>query len=302
MIFDLVLKQTSRDCPLIRTHPEWYEMDEHGRPKINRIAWLVYSDVAVLDLPFNKPLQNYLSGIAPFWMRTCGLDGVRLDASQTIDRPFLKLISNRIHETDPDAIVLGETLCDLKEAVDIPVDMVYALLVDFHRDAGKARRYIDFLEYTSSMFARRTVALAYFENHDSPRATRIWRERYGERLSQDGDARRWWRDRTKADPPERSMALVRNLQASVIDATAGSGTHTNLAYGLEWGTTWGEEVETDFENPTLLDEESAKEAPGTDMSRSRVRGLGGPASGASGAGRGGGLLPPERLRGRRPGR
>ena len=75
VIFDLVLMQTSRDCALIEEHPEWYVLDEKGHPRIHQIAWLVYSDVALLNLPFNKPLQNYLSGVAPFWMRTCQLDG-----------------------------------------------------------------------------------------------------------------------------------------------------------------------------------------------------------------------------------
>ena len=239
VIFDLVLMQTSRDCPLIEQYPDWYVMDEHGQPKIHQIAWLVYSDVALLDLPFNRSLQNYLSGIAPFWMRTCDLDGVRIDASQTVDRPFLKQIKNRINAVKPDALVLGETLCELSEAVDIPVDMIYALLVDFHRDAEYGDQYADFLERTSGTFAPRTVAMAYFENHDSPRATKIWRERY----------------------QSRAMALLRNIQCSLIDATAGTAHYVNLAYSLEWGSEWGEEARTDFEAATLLHPEWADREP-----------------------------------------
>ncbi|MXZ09005.1 MAG: hypothetical protein F4Y79_06110 [Gemmatimonadetes bacterium] len=239
VIFDLVLMQTSRDCPLIEQYPDWYVMDEHGQPKIHQIAWLVYSDVALLDLPFNRPLQNYLSGIAPFWMRTCDLDGVRIDASQTVDRPFLKQIKNRINAVKPDALVLGETLCELGEAVDIPVDMIYALLVDFHRDAEYGNQYADFLERTSGTFVPRTVAMAYFENHDSPRATKIWRERYH----------------------SQTLALLRNIQCSLINATAGTAHYVNLAYALEWGSEWGEETRTDFEASTLLHPEWAEREP-----------------------------------------
>ncbi len=247
VIFDLVLMQTSRDCPLIEQHPNWYVMDERGQPKIHRIAWLVYSDVALLNLSFNKPLQNYLSGIAPFWMRTCDLDGVRIDASQTVDRPFLKQIKNRINAVKPDALVLGETLCDLSEAVDIPVDMIYALLVDLHRDAERGNPYADFLERTFGAFAPRTVAMAYFENHDSPRATKIWRERY-ELCG-------------LCEKAAQVMALRRNIQCSLINATAGTARHVNLAYALEWGSEWGEEVCTDFEMPTVLHPEWAKREP-----------------------------------------
>ena len=251
VIFDLVLMQTSRDCALIEEHPEWYVLDEKGHPRIHQIAWLVYSDVALLDLPFNKPLQNYLSGVAPFWMRKCHLDGVRIDASQTVDRPFLKQIKNRINIVKPDAIVLGETLCDLYDAVDIPVDMVYALLVDFHRDAVYAHQYIDFLERTFATFAPRTVAMAYFENHDSLRATKIWHERYQGLLAENELVKQTWYSRV-SDSPERVMALLRNLQCSLIDVTVGSAQSVNMAYALEWGTEWGEEERTDFEHSTLL--------------------------------------------------
>lgn len=261
VIFDLVLMQTSRDCPLIEQHPEWYVMDESGRPKIHQIAWLVYSDVALLNLPFNKPLQNYLSSVAPFWMRACDLDGVRIDASQTVDRPFLKEIKNRINLVKPDAIVLGETLCDLNEAVDIPVDMIYALMVDFHRDAAHGNPYADFLERTFATFAPRTVAKAYFENHDSPRATRIWHERYAHLLQEHQEARTFWGAQVNGHEPARMMALLRNLQCSLINASAGTARHTNLAYALEWGSEWGEEARTDFEEPTLLHPEMQGREP-----------------------------------------
>ena len=260
VIFDLVLMQTSRDCALITEHPEWYVLDEKGHPRIHQIAWLVYSDVALLNLPFNKPLQNYLSGVAPFWMRTCQLDGVRIDASQTVDRPFLKQIKNRINMVKPDAIVLGETLCNLYDAVDIPVDMIYALLVDFHRDADRAHQYIDFLEHTFATFAPRTVAMAYFENHDSLRATRIWHERYQRLLSENNVIKKAWLKRM-ADSPAQVMALLRNVQCSLIDATVGSAKSVNMAYALEWGSEWGEEERTDFEHSTLLHPEWAKQEP-----------------------------------------
>ena len=267
VVFDLVLMQTSRDCPLIERHPEWYALDDEGHPKIHQIAWLVYSDVALLDLPFNRPLQNYLSSVAPFWMRTCDLDGVRIDAAQTVDRPFLKQIKNRIHLAKSDALVIGETLCDLGEAVDLPVDLVYALLVDHHRDTERARTYIDFLEYTSATFAPRTVALAYFENHDSPRATPLWRRRFTDLLQDCAPLRKAWRKRIDNPDPALVMALLKNIQCCIIDASAGTAERTNLAYALEWGTQWGEEGQTDFENPTLMHPDQATIPPRADLVR-----------------------------------
>jgi len=292
VIFDLVLMQTSRDSHLIDAHPDFYLRDEDGRPRIHQIAWLVYSDVALFDLVFNDPLQDYLLEVAPYWMAACDLDGVRIDASQTVDRPFLKRIKNRVDAVKDDALVLGETLCPLDEALDIPVDMVYALFVDFHRDADRAEPLVRFLEEMHGRFAAGTVAMAYFENHDSPRATQVWRQRYAESLAADPRAAAYWtglehgstaRAGGKADAAVL-MALLKNLQASLIDLSAGmapapSGqamepgaapepaAGTQLAYGLEWGSEWGEETRTDFENEALLHLEQRDRQPRASLVR-----------------------------------
>ena len=261
VIFDLVLMQSSRDCPLIAEHPEWYLRDERGVPQIHQIAWLVYSDVALFDLIDNQPLQEYLLEIAPYWIEQCGFDGVRIDASQTIDRPFLKKLKNRIQAAAPEALVLGETLCPLTEAVDVPADAIYALLVDFHRDVEYAQPLIDFLEEMNRTFAPGTVAMAYFENHDSPRATRVWRERFWELLRCDEQARSYWQSITCPEHCALLMALLKNLQAALINCSAGSASKCNLTRGLELGSEWGEEARTDFENETLLHFDWAEREP-----------------------------------------
>lgn len=278
VIFDLVLMQTSRDHELIRQHPEWYVLEPDGRPAIHRIAWLEYSDVALFDLAFNEPLQQYLLDVAPYWIDRCDLDGVRIDASQTVDRPFLARLHNRIHRLRPDALVLGETLCPLHEAVDIPVDMIYALLVDFHRDAQEAAGLIDFLERVHSTFAAGTVAKAYFENHDSPRASAVWEQRFTEQLAASASARDHWSTHSTATaPPQWMMVLAKNLQATLIDATLGMAPApapvtqdqrpapaggTRLAWALEWGSQWGETQRTDFEHANLLRGAQTQQQPG----------------------------------------
>ena len=264
VIFDLVLMQSSRDCPLIAEHPEWYLRDERGVPQIHQIAWLVYSDVALFDLVYNQPLQEYLLEIAPYWIEQCGFDGVRIDASQTIDRPFLKKLKNRIQAAAPEALVLGETLCPLVEAVDVPTDAIYALLVDFHRDVEHAQSLIDFLEEMNRTFAAGTVAMAYFENHDSPRATQVWHERFRELLQCDEQARDYWQGLTcpiQSEDQALLMALLKNLQAALINCSAGSAARCNLTRGLELGSEWGEETRTDFENETLLHFDWAEREP-----------------------------------------
>ncbi len=253
VIFDLVLMQTSRDSKLINEHRDWYALDENGAPKIHSIAWLVYSDVALFDLMFNKPLQNYLSSIAPYWIRTCDLDGVRIDASQTVDRAFLKQIKNRINDVKRNAIIVGETLCPICESVDIPVDIIYSLLVDHHVHVDHATPYYDLFETYHHTFTKGTRAIAYFENHDSERATAQWIKRFDELLIVEEEANEYW-DKLNGVGEKAStlMAMLKNIQCSLINMVSGSMTGVNFCYAIENGTDFGERVRTDFENATLL--------------------------------------------------
>ncbi len=256
VIFDLVLMQTSRDSHLILEHRDWYALDENGAPKKHSIAWLDYSDVALFDLTFNKPLQNYLSGVAPYWIKTCGLDGVRIDASQTVDTGFLKQIKNRIDEIKPDAIVLGETLCSFDEAINVPTDMIYSLLVDHHVNIEYATPYFDLFESYHHTFPHNTIAIAYFENHDSKRATAHWRDHFTTILACFTDAIDRWKiiaGPKAAASPVPLMTALKNIQCTLINTFSGSADRVNFAPAIENGTDFAETTRTDFENSTTLD-------------------------------------------------
>ncbi|MFC2172567.1 hypothetical protein ACFLU6_08050 [Acidobacteriota bacterium] len=262
VIFDMVIMQTSRDNSLVNEQRAWYQLDEKGHPKKHSIAWLSYSDVALFRLAFNKSLQSYLTSVAAYWIKTCDLDGIRIDAAQTVDRPFLKQLSNRIHAIKPDAIILGETLCPVHEALDVSTDMIYSLMVDHHIRIEHGRPYIDLFEMYHRIFPKNTVAIAYFENHDSARATRIWHDRYNGLNASDKAFRDYWEavscdvfDEKGEPPPDLPpylAALLKNLQASVINASAGTSTGVRFAPCIEMGTEYGEEARTDFENPEPL--------------------------------------------------
>lgn len=255
VIFDLVLMQTSRDSRLILEHRDWFALDENGAPKRHSIAWLDYSDVALFDLLFNRPLQDYLSAVAPYWIRACGLDGVRIDASQTVDRVFLKQIKNRINDVKADAIVLGETLCPMREAVDIPTDVIYSLFVDHHVNMERASPYYDLFEIYHHTFAPGTKAMAYFENHDSERATKKWRDRFSELIAGDAKARKMWVEAAAGveDVPEMVMAALKNIQCTLINMISGTADGVDFCYAIENGTDFAETTRTDFEHATILD-------------------------------------------------
>lgn len=273
VIFDLVVMQTSRDSSLINDHLDWYCLDENNSPQTHHIAWLDYSDVALLKLSFNKPLQNYLSSIAPYWIEKCDFDGVRIDASQTVDRPFLKQVKNRINAARPDAIVIGETLCPLEQAVDVPTDMIYTLLVDHHIHTQHANVFINIFEETQDAFAHGTVGMAYFENHDSVRATFEWHRRFCDQIRADASLRHYWSAQAASIFSAEQLnsewdlayfpALLKNIMSSLIDCSAGTRDSVMFAYTLEAGSDYGEEQRTDFENATVLYQENRTKSPHT---------------------------------------
>lgn len=269
VIFDMVLMQTSRDNPLVLQRRDWYQLDDQGHPKRHKIAWLDYSDVALFDLAFNKPLQSYLTSVVTYWMNTADLDGIRIDAAQTVDRPFLKQLCNHVHALKRDALVLGETLCALEEALDVPTDMIYSVMVDHHVRVEYATSFMDLFERYHHTFSPGTVAMAYFENHDSARATRMWRESYTQRLEKNASATSHWKAMAdKEGPPAQIVALLKNLQATMINATAGACTGVSFSAGWELGSEYGEETRTDFENPVLLSPDQAWKKPGSRLRRS----------------------------------
>lgn len=254
VIFDLVLMQTSRDCQLIIDHRNWYELDEEGLPKRHKIAWLDYSDVALFDLKSNKDLRDYIGGVAPYWIKSCDLDGVRIDASQTVFPAFMKQIKNRINQVKPEALVLGETLCPLSEALEVPADMIYSLFVDHHVGIDHATPYYDLMEKYHNLFPTGTVALAYFENHDSARASSIWQKNFETVVKDNPAAKATWTGLLsgKHDIPE-AMAALKSIQCSAINCFSGTADAVNFSCMIENGTDFGETVRTDFENETIID-------------------------------------------------
>lgn len=254
VIFDLVLMQTSRDSQLIIDHRNWYELDEEGLPKRHKIAWLDYSDVALFDLKNNKDLRDYIGGVAPYWIKSCDLDGVRIDASQTVFPAFMKQIKNRINEVKPEALVLGETLCPLSEALEVPADMIYSLFVDHHVGIDHATPYYDLMEKYHNLFPTGTVALAYFENHDSARASLIWQKKFATLVKDNPAAKETWTGLLsgKHAIPE-AMAAMKNIQCSAINCFSGTADAVNFSCMIENGTDFGETVRTDFENETIID-------------------------------------------------
>jgi hypothetical protein len=202
--------------------------------------------------------------VSPQWVRQ----------GPTIAEVCARKVDARVEEGGFRSGTLADITRRLAEAVDIPVDMVYALLVAVHRDVEHAGPLVDFLEETNRAYAPGTVAMAYFENHDSPRATQVWHDRFAELLQHSEQARSYWQalaSQSHGCGEALLMALLKNLQTALVDSSAGSASGCVLGRGLELGSEWGEQTRTDFETETLLNFAWAGREPNASLVRAYVR-------------------------------
>lgn len=72
-------------------------------------GWKGHYELVKLD-GSKAEVREYLIGAALSWIRDYGVDGLRLDAADCLDRGFLSLLAERCREADPDFVLIGEAV------------------------------------------------------------------------------------------------------------------------------------------------------------------------------------------------
>jgi glycosidase len=84
VIIDWVGNHTAVDNRLTETHPEWYTQDEKGNFVPPVADW---SDV--IDLNYDQQeLRQYMIEALRFWVKTCDIDGFRVDVAEMVPTDF----------------------------------------------------------------------------------------------------------------------------------------------------------------------------------------------------------------------
>jgi len=174
-MMDLVINHTSKDCPLVTEHPEWYVRDEAGNvvspsamdPADSRRR-TVWGDLAEMDNHHSSDRQ----GLWDFWadlvrrFLKLGFEGFRCDAAYKVPAGLWRTLVEVARETNPEVRFFAETL-------GASFEEVHAL-----GDAG-----LDFLFNSSkwwaldqpwcleqhAQFAKIAPSVAFPESHDTPR-------------------------------------------------------------------------------------------------------------------------------------
>ena len=126
-MMDLVINHTSKDCPLIDEHPDWYLHDEDGeivspfaRDPDDPEKVTVWGDLAEIDNagPTDKAsLWAYWAELAKRYLGL-GVKGFRCDAAYKIPAELWRYLVREASSVDPEVMFFAETLgCTEEEAL-----------------------------------------------------------------------------------------------------------------------------------------------------------------------------------------
>ena len=100
IIIDLVNLHTSQNSPLLREHPEYYELKDGE-------FWSEWANMCRLDYTV-PPLWKYLGEIGVYWVNEFDIDGYRCDVAPRIPEDFWRYFKKVIFGVKQDVILLQE--------------------------------------------------------------------------------------------------------------------------------------------------------------------------------------------------
>lgn len=197
VIIDVVFNHTARDSVLVREHPEFFHLDELGRPVTTVPAW---TDVIDLFHP-NPELTRYLIDSLAGWVDR-GVDGFRCDVANLTPVEFWLQAREELAQRRSGLLWLAESPhpawvadrrahglptwsdAEMFAAFDIeyPYDLwsIWQAVVTGREPVG---RYLEQLRWQDAVFPGNYAKLRLVENHDqyriqqfagSPEKARAW--------------------------------------------------------------------------------------------------------------------------------
>ena len=173
-VMDLVVNHTSRDSPLVQSHPEWYHW-ENGAPKSPFVVdpddpskVTVWGDLADIDnLPSRGREEQWR-----FWAElvrdsvALGFQGFRCDAAYKVPSSLWRFLIAEARSVDPDVVFFAETL-------GAPVEEVAALAdagFDYFFNSSKWWNLSEpWALRQHEEFRRIAPSIAFPESHDTTR-------------------------------------------------------------------------------------------------------------------------------------
>lgn len=123
IVLDAVFNHTGRDFFAFRhiisngaasPYKDWYLNLNFNRKScygdcFDYDGWAGCMDLVKLNLK-NQDVQNHIFGAVKFWIEEFGIDGLRLDAADVMDKEFLDKLGNFCRSLKPDFWLMGEVV------------------------------------------------------------------------------------------------------------------------------------------------------------------------------------------------
>ncbi len=176
VLFDLVLNHSARTHPYFEAasadpeseYREWYEWDEGGNPG-TYFEWEHIANFEFDHLPVRRHLLDAVDEWAPL------VDGFRCDMAWAVPTPFWRELRERVKATDPDFLLLDETIPYIPDFQGGLFDMHFDSTTAFAlREIGRGDRsasgLVDAVEQRAATgFPEHAAFMLYAENHDESR-------------------------------------------------------------------------------------------------------------------------------------
>ena len=180
---DIVINHTACDSVWSKTHPEYYLLDEDGKPTRKVADW---SDI--IDLKYENPdVQDELIEMLKFWANK-GVDAFRCDVSPLVPIDFWNRARTELKKINPNFFMLAESgeevFVEILREQNINVltdsdqyqafDICYAYDVqDYYLRAleqdSNLKEYARIINYQRSQQPKNAFKAWFLENHDRKR-------------------------------------------------------------------------------------------------------------------------------------
>ena len=183
IMMDIVINHTACDAVWVDTNPDFYLLDNEGKPTRKVADW---SDILDLDYS-NETLKEELLKMLEFWA-TNGVDGFRCDVAPLVNIDFWNRARKRLKTVNPDFVLLAESGEEKfiealrEERVDVltdnelyeAFDVCYCYdVIDYIKKAFDVnydlREFANVLNYQQIMLPENAVKCWFVENHDIDR-------------------------------------------------------------------------------------------------------------------------------------
>jgi alpha-amylase len=176
VIIDFVPNHGANDHLLLEESANYFRKDQKGNVTRKVLEW---TDVIDFDY-YNPQTWKYIKETMFYWINEYDIDGFRCDVAGFIPYAFWEEVLKELREIKPDIYLLAEWESPriLTTGFNSEYDWtVYYMLVDVRKGRRRTGDVINLITQRDALFPLNALPLRFLENHDLPRAVKVFGDR-----------------------------------------------------------------------------------------------------------------------------